>query len=44
METDEEAERFEQRLKQIEIKKTSWLWRIGLLILIVLIIMGGYYL
>lgn len=44
METDQEVKELEEKLKHVTIKKISIWKRIGLLILILLVFIGGYFL
>ena len=44
METEEEIQELKENLERIEVKPWVWWKRIGLLILILLLIWGGYVL
>ena len=44
METDKEVKELEEKLKNAEVKTFSLKWRIILLIIIILIFVGGYFL
>jgi len=43
METEKEIKQFKENLNKVKLKTISFKWRIGLLILIMLLIVGGYF-